>query len=149
MAVHRGRWTLQDRAEGIMRALPVSIPAGTAALTVRLDYPRQAGVLDLGCEGPEGFRGGRGRPRRLPSPRTGPPGCQASWSPANGTYCSGCGFARGLEFRSRHHEQHHAGAPGGGREAAPADRPPRQAYRARRTALSPVTCTRTLCTATG
>ncbi|MGN9893462.1 CehA/McbA family metallohydrolase [Micromonospora sp. L31] len=63
MAVHRGRWTLADRAESVLRTLPVTVPPGTAALTVRLDYPRQAGVLDLGCLGPAGFRGWSGGAR--------------------------------------------------------------------------------------
>ncbi|MBQ0902011.1 CehA/McbA family metallohydrolase [Micromonospora sp. U21] len=63
MAVHRGRWTLRDRAESVLRTLPVTVPPGTAALTVRLDYPRQAGVLDLGCLGPAGFRGWSGGAR--------------------------------------------------------------------------------------
>lgn len=63
MAGHRGTWTLRDRAESIMRALPVTVPPGTAALTVRLDHPRAAGVLDLGCLGPAGFRGWSGGAR--------------------------------------------------------------------------------------
>ncbi len=63
MVVHRGRWTLQDRADDVMRALPVTVAPGTAALTVRLDYPRTAGVLDLGCAGPAGFRGWSGGAR--------------------------------------------------------------------------------------
>jgi len=61
--VHRGRWTLDDRAADVLRPLPVVVPSGTAALTVRLDYPRAAGVLDLGCEGPAGFRGWSGGAR--------------------------------------------------------------------------------------
>ncbi|MEO3780557.1 CehA/McbA family metallohydrolase [Micromonospora sp. B11E3] len=63
MATHRGRWTLRDRAEEVLRALPVTVAPGTAALTVRLDYPRDAGVLDLGCLGPAGFRGWSGGAR--------------------------------------------------------------------------------------
>ncbi|MFE9201385.1 CehA/McbA family metallohydrolase [Micromonospora sp. NPDC007230] len=63
MVTHRGRWTLRDRAESIMRALPVTVAPGTAALTVRLDHPRDAGVLDLGCLGPAGFRGWSGGAR--------------------------------------------------------------------------------------
>ncbi|WNM40205.1 CehA/McbA family metallohydrolase [Micromonospora halotolerans] len=63
MVVHRGRWTLQDRADDVLRALPVTVAPGTAALTVRLDYPREAGVLDLGCVGPDGFRGWSGGAR--------------------------------------------------------------------------------------
>jgi hypothetical protein len=61
--VRRGRWTLEDRAERVYRAVEVPVPPGTAALTVRLDYPRAAGVLDLGCEGPDGFRGWSGGAR--------------------------------------------------------------------------------------
>ncbi|RJL34448.1 PHP domain-containing protein [Bailinhaonella thermotolerans] len=60
---HHGRWTLADRAERMLRELPVEVPPGTAALTVRLAYPRAAGVLDLGCQGPYGFRGWSGGAR--------------------------------------------------------------------------------------
>ncbi|MGV9804617.1 CehA/McbA family metallohydrolase [Micromonospora chersina] len=63
MVVHRGRWTLQDRVDGVLRSLPVTVAPGTATLTVRLDYPREAGVLDLGCVGPDGFRGWSGGAR--------------------------------------------------------------------------------------
>lgn len=63
MVVHRGRWILRDRAEDIMRALPITVAPGTAALTIRLDYPRADGVLDLGCAGPAGFRGWSGGAR--------------------------------------------------------------------------------------
>ncbi|NUT32101.1 MAG: PHP domain-containing protein [Hamadaea sp.] len=60
---HTGTWTMEHRAEDVMRALPVSVPPGTAALTVELRYPREIGVLDLGCEGPAGFRGWSGGAR--------------------------------------------------------------------------------------
>ncbi|MDZ5443130.1 CehA/McbA family metallohydrolase [Micromonospora sp. 4G57] len=63
MVTHRGRWTLRDRAEDVLRAVPVTVAPGTAALTVRLDYLRDAGVLDLGCVGPAGFRGWSGGAR--------------------------------------------------------------------------------------
>ncbi|MGR6319484.1 CehA/McbA family metallohydrolase [Micromonospora soli] len=63
MVTHRGTWTLPDRAESILRALPVTVAPGTAALTVRLDHSRDAGVLDLGCLGPDGFRGWSGGAR--------------------------------------------------------------------------------------
>jgi hypothetical protein len=59
----RGRWSMEDRAEDVLRALPVDVPPGTAALTVELRYPRGTGVLDLGCEGPGGFRGWSGGAR--------------------------------------------------------------------------------------
>ncbi|GAA1870270.1 CehA/McbA family metallohydrolase [Asanoa iriomotensis] len=63
MVAHRGRWTLGDRADDVLRTLPVAVPPGTAALTVRLDYPRGAGVLDLGCLDAAGFRGWSGGAR--------------------------------------------------------------------------------------
>ncbi|MFD1650327.1 hypothetical protein [Pseudonocardia alaniniphila] len=61
--VHRGRWTLEDRADGFYRELPVEVPDGAGALTVRLAFDRSAGVLDLGCFGPDGFRGWSGGAR--------------------------------------------------------------------------------------
>ncbi|MEJ3652740.1 CehA/McbA family metallohydrolase [Actinomycetes bacterium KLBMP 9759] len=61
--VQRGRWTLDDRAESFYRELPFDVPAGAGALTVHLDYDRSAGVLDLGCFGPSGFRGWSGGAR--------------------------------------------------------------------------------------
>ncbi|MCP2322308.1 hypothetical protein HDA40_000815 [Hamadaea flava] len=63
MTVHQGRWTMEDRAEQIMRSVPVEVPPGTAALSVELAYDRARGVLDLGCEGPAGFRGWSGGAR--------------------------------------------------------------------------------------
>lgn len=60
---HAGTWTMEHRAQDVMRALQVSVPPGTAALTVELRYPRELGVLDLGCEGPAGFRGWSGGAR--------------------------------------------------------------------------------------
>jgi hypothetical protein len=55
-----GTWTLDDRLTGPVREIPVEVRPGTAALTVRLSYDRSAGVLDLGCFGPDGFRGWSG-----------------------------------------------------------------------------------------
>ncbi|NUT20812.1 MAG: CehA/McbA family metallohydrolase [Hamadaea sp.] len=63
MTVQRGRWTMEDRAEQIMRSVPVEVPPGAAELTVELAYDRSRGVLDLGCEGPNGFRGWSGGAR--------------------------------------------------------------------------------------
>jgi hypothetical protein len=60
---YRGRWTLDDRGEGFYRELPVNVPDGAPALTVRLAFDRRAGVLDLGCFGPAGFRGWSGSAR--------------------------------------------------------------------------------------
>jgi len=63
LAVHRGRWTLADRAEGVYRELPFEVPADAAGVTATLRYDRRAGVLDLGCFGPTGFRGWSGGAR--------------------------------------------------------------------------------------
>ncbi|MFC5181158.1 CehA/McbA family metallohydrolase [Actinomadura harenae] len=56
-----GVWTLEDRLERIMREVPFEVPPGTAALTVRLGFT--GGVIDLGCGGPDGFRGWSGGAR--------------------------------------------------------------------------------------
>ncbi|MFG3256902.1 CehA/McbA family metallohydrolase [Streptomyces sp. NPDC048172] len=63
--VHRGAWTMEDRAEDVLRSLPVDVPPGTAALDVTLAYAGEGGgVLDLGLLGPEGeFRGWSGGAR--------------------------------------------------------------------------------------
>lgn len=58
-----GTWTLDDRLAGPVAEVPVEVRPGTAALTVRLAYDRSAGVLDLGCAGPAGFRGWSGGAR--------------------------------------------------------------------------------------
>ena len=60
---HRGRWTLDDRAGQFYRYLPVDVPPGISAVMVRLIYECAAGVLDLGCFGPAGFRGWSGGAR--------------------------------------------------------------------------------------
>jgi hypothetical protein len=60
---HTGRWTLEDRFVSPWHYLPVEAPAGSYALRVELEYDRSAGVLDLGCVGPRGFRGWSGSAR--------------------------------------------------------------------------------------
>src|SRR6516162_3009036 len=61
---HAGRWTLEDRFASPWHYLPVEVPPGTAALRVELEYERAGGtVLDLGCFGPDGFRGWSGSSR--------------------------------------------------------------------------------------
>ncbi|MEV0582458.1 CehA/McbA family metallohydrolase [Nonomuraea sp. NPDC050310] len=59
----RGRWTLDDRLEQILREVPFEVPPGTRSITVRLAYDRSKGVLDLGCGSPYGFRGWSGGAR--------------------------------------------------------------------------------------
>ncbi|MCC5578648.1 CehA/McbA family metallohydrolase [Microtetraspora sp. AC03309] len=63
MTTIKGVWTLADRISGPVREVPVELPPGTAAVTVRLSYDRTAGTLDLGCAGPRGFRGWSGGAR--------------------------------------------------------------------------------------
>jgi hypothetical protein len=61
---HTGRWTLEDRFAAPWHYLPVEVKPGTAGLRVELDYERATGsVLDLGCLGPNGFRGWSGSAR--------------------------------------------------------------------------------------
>lgn len=58
-----GRWTLDDRFASPWHYLPVEVPPGSCGLAVELDYDRSAGVIDLGCVGPGGFRGWSGGAR--------------------------------------------------------------------------------------
>jgi hypothetical protein len=61
---HTGRWTLEDRFLSPWHYLPVEVGPGTASLRVELEYERAEGaVLDLGCLGPQGFRGWSGGAR--------------------------------------------------------------------------------------
>ncbi len=59
----RGTWTQEDRAESIYRYLPFEVPSGCPAVSVRLDYERTAGVIDLGVFDPAAFRGWTGSAR--------------------------------------------------------------------------------------
>jgi PHP domain len=64
MATYTGRWTLEDRFASPWHYLPVEVPPGTAGLRVEFEYERAPGtVLDLGCLGPDGFRGWSGSAR--------------------------------------------------------------------------------------
>ena len=60
---HAGRWTLEDQFASPWHYLPIEVPAGARAIRVQLSYDRAAGVLDLGCLGPDGFRGWSGGAR--------------------------------------------------------------------------------------
>jgi PHP domain len=63
-ARHAGRWTLEDRIASPWHYLPVEVGPGTAGLRVELEYEQAGGtVLDLGCLGPDGFRGWSGSAR--------------------------------------------------------------------------------------
>ncbi|MCF6474329.1 PHP domain-containing protein [Nonomuraea sp. MG754425] len=59
----KGHWSLDDRLERTLREVPFEVPAGSAAVTVRLSYDRSQGVIDLGCGSPGGFRGWSGGAR--------------------------------------------------------------------------------------
>lgn len=74
--VHQGRWTPDDRAERFYREIPVDVPPGCSGLAVELEYDGSAGVLDLGCAGPAGFRGwsGGARSRFVITPMAATPG---------------------------------------------------------------------------
>src|SRR5207247_5208143 len=62
---YRRRWTLDDRATSVWHSLPVDIPAGCAGLLVTLSIPPVEGaVIDIGCEGPAGWRGWSGGARQ-------------------------------------------------------------------------------------
>jgi len=61
---HGGRWTLEDRFASAWHYLPVEVPPGTCALRAELEYERSGAIMDLGCLGPDGFRGWSGGARR-------------------------------------------------------------------------------------
>ena len=73
---HSRIFTPEDRAASPYFYLPIDVPVGCAGLTVELDYDRSVGVLDLGCFGPNGFRGwsGGARSRYAISPSAATPG---------------------------------------------------------------------------
>lgn len=74
--VQSGVFDPEDRAESPYVYLPVDVPPGCTGLTVELDYDPSAGVLDLGCFGPNGFRGwsGGARSRYVITPTAATPG---------------------------------------------------------------------------
>jgi hypothetical protein len=60
---YRGTWTADDRTRTPYCSLPIDVPAHANGLHVRLSYDCSAGVIDLGCEAPQGFRGWSGGAR--------------------------------------------------------------------------------------
>jgi hypothetical protein len=60
----RGRWTPEDRIVSAWHYLSVEVPIGCAGLRAELRYDRSApALLNLGCLGPNGFRGWSGGAR--------------------------------------------------------------------------------------
>jgi hypothetical protein len=55
--------TPEDRVSSPYLELPFEVAVATDSLEVRLSYDRGVGVVDLGCEGPAGFRGWSGGAR--------------------------------------------------------------------------------------
>lgn len=72
----RRRLTPDDRAASPYLKLLFEVPARTPSVEVRLGYDRTAGVVDLGCWGPSGFRGwsGGARDRFVITPAAATPG---------------------------------------------------------------------------
>jgi hypothetical protein len=62
--VHRRRLTAEDRARSVLLELPFEVPEAASSVELRLGYDGTAGVVDLGCRGPAGFRGWSGAARR-------------------------------------------------------------------------------------
>lgn len=57
------RLTPEDRATSPYLTVPFEIPRAGGSLEIRLSYDRTSGVVDLGCLGPDGFRGWSGGAR--------------------------------------------------------------------------------------
>lgn len=74
--VHRLRLTVDDQIAQRYLPVPFDVPAAAASLEVRLAYDTSAGVIDLGCEGPDGWRGwsGDARSRYVITPDAATPG---------------------------------------------------------------------------
>jgi len=53
----------EDRVSTPYLSVPFELPALASTVEVILDYDRDAGVIDLGCEGPDGWRGWSGGAR--------------------------------------------------------------------------------------
>lgn len=57
-------FTPDDRAAQTWQYLPFDVPAGIGAFTVTIFLDDPAAVIDLGCQGPQGFRGWSGGARQ-------------------------------------------------------------------------------------
>lgn len=55
---------LELQAKDRFHAVPFVVPAGTESLGIRIAFDSSRGVVDLGCEGPSGWRGWSGGARR-------------------------------------------------------------------------------------
>jgi hypothetical protein len=64
VATERLHLTLDDQIADRYLRVPFEIGHGTASVEILLDYDTSGGVLDLGCEGPAGWRGWSGGARR-------------------------------------------------------------------------------------
>lgn len=64
MITHRRRITPDDGAATRYLRLPFDLRATDRSLEVRLSYDRGSAVIDLGCEGPDGWRGWSGGARQ-------------------------------------------------------------------------------------
>ena len=75
-AVERLHLTPDDQITGRYHPVPFDVPAGSPSLGVTLSYDTSRGVVDLGCEGPAGWRGwsGGARDRFTITPREATPG---------------------------------------------------------------------------
>ncbi len=60
----RCSYDLRDQAEDRYPAVPFHVPPDAASIEVRIDVDDPAAVIDLGCEGPTGWRGWSGASRR-------------------------------------------------------------------------------------
>ncbi|SEE81004.1 CehA/McbA family metallohydrolase [Ruania alba] len=74
--VHRLRLGLADLIATPYPTVPFDLPPGADTVEVRLAYDTEAGVIDLGCEGPAGWRGwsGGARDRFVIGPTVATPG---------------------------------------------------------------------------
>jgi hypothetical protein len=74
--VYEGRWTRDDRALQTWQELSFEVRASCRAVAVELDYEPAGAVIDLGCAGPDGWRGWSGGARRryVITPRDATPG---------------------------------------------------------------------------